>query len=184
MIAPPESGEDGTVAAMAKVDWAAKALARVLVVLGLGTLLCFAAMTIADGLLRFFFASPIDLVRDAGSLVAAFAVACCIPVAIVERSNITIRFLSSFAGPRAGRIADVAAAILVEVVLILMTWQFVVFANQARLTGTATWMLRIPAAPVWAAVAVILGISALLQLVVGVKTLRGDYPDESPESVV
>lgn len=145
---------------MARIDWATKILARALAVLGLGTLLCFAAMTIADGLLRFFFASPIDAVRDAGALVAAFAVACCIPVTIVERSNITIRFLSSLAGPRAGRIADIAAAVLVEAVLILMTWQFLLFANQARLTGTATWMLRIPAAPVWAAVALILWASA------------------------
>ena len=114
---------------MARIDWATKVLARALAVVGLGTLLCFAAMTIADGLLRFFFASPIDAVRDAGALVAAFAVACCIPVTIVERSNITIRFLSSLAGPRAGRIADIAAAVLVEVVLILMTWQFVLFAE-------------------------------------------------------
>ena len=163
---------------MTQIDWATKALARALAVIGLGALLCFAMMTIADGLLRFFFASPIDAVRDAGALVAAFAVACCIPVAIVERSNITIRFLSSVAGPRVGQAADVAAAILVEVVLMLMTWQFVVFANQARVTGSATWMLRIPTAPVWAAVALILAISAVLQIVVGIKTLRGDYRDE------
>ena len=104
-------------------------------------------------------------------------------MAIVERSNITIRFLSSVAGPRVGQIADVAAAILVEIVLILMTWQFVVFANQARASGSATWMLRIPTAPLWAAVALILGISAVLQIVVGVKTLRGDYPDEAPTVV-
>jgi len=165
---------------MTQIDWATKALARALAVIGLGVLLCFAMMTIADGLLRFFFASPIDAVRDVGALVAAFAVACCIPVAIVERSNITIRFLSSVAGPRVGQVADFAAAILVEVVLILMTWQFVVFANQARVSGSATWMLRIPTAPVWAAVALILGISAVLQIVVGIKTLRGDYRDELP----
>ena len=127
---------------MTQIDWATKALARALAVIGLGVLLCFAMMTIADGLLRFFFASPIDAVRDAGALVAAFAVACCIPVAIVERSNITIRFLSSVAGPRVGQVADVAAAILVEVVLILMTWQFVVFANQAR----ASWFGDVDAA--------------------------------------
>jgi TRAP-type C4-dicarboxylate transport system permease small subunit len=163
---------------MTQIDWATKALARALAVIGLGVLLCFAVMTIADGLLRFFFASPIDAVRDAGALVAAFAVACCIPVAIVERSNITIRFLSSIAGPRVGKIVDVASAILVEVVLILMTWQFVVFTNQARVSGSATWMLRIPTAPVWAAVALILGISAVLQIVVGIKTVRGDYRDE------
>jgi TRAP-type C4-dicarboxylate transport system permease small subunit len=167
---------------MILIYWATKALARALAVVGLGALLCFAMMTIVDGLLRFFFASPIDVVRDAGALVAAFAVACCIPVAIVERSNITIRFLSSVAGPRVGQIADVGAAILVEVVLILMTWQFVVFANQARASGSATWMLRIPTALVWAAVALIFGISAVLQIAVGIRTLRGDYLDGHPTS--
>jgi TRAP-type C4-dicarboxylate transport system permease small subunit len=163
---------------MTQIDWTTRAVAQGLAVVGLGALLCFAAMTILDGLLRFFFASPIDLVRDAGGLVAAFAVACCIPVAIVERSNITVRFLPSIAGRRVAHIADVAAALLVEVVLILMTWQFVVFANQARASGSATWMLRIPTAPIWAAVALLIGISAALQIVVGIKTLRGDYPDE------
>lgn len=150
-------------------------------VLGLGALLCFAVMTMADGLLRFFFARPIDAVRDVGGLVAAFAVACCIPVAIIERSNITIRFLATVVGARASRIADAVAAVLVEIVLILMTWQFVLFAKQTAATGTATWMLRIPSAPIWGAVAVILGISALLQIVVGIKIARGDYPDGRPD---
>jgi TRAP-type C4-dicarboxylate transport system permease small subunit len=159
------------------IDWASRALARALAALGLGVLLFFAVMTMADGLLRFFFAHPIDAVRDASSLVAAFSVACCLPVAIVERSNITIRFVSAVVGARAGRIADLLAAVLVEIILILMTWQFVLFANQARLTGTATWMLRIPSAPVWAAVALVLAISAVLQIVVGFKILRGYFPD-------
>ena len=167
---------------MGWIDWASNALARALAVIGLGALLCFAVMTMADGLLRFFFASPIDAVRDAGSLVAAFAVACCVPVAIVERSNITIRFLPAVIGPRAGQIADFAAAILVEIILILMTWQFALFAEGARLTGTATWMLRIPTAPVWGTVALILAISAALQFVVAIKTLRGVYLGAPPPS--
>jgi len=160
---------------MAWIDWASTTLARALAFIGLGVLLSFAVMTMADGLLRFFFASPIDVVRDASSLVAAFSVACCIPVAIVERSNITIRFLPTLFGRRAGQVADAAAAVLVEIILILMTWQFVLFAQQAIANGSATWMLRIPTAPVWGAVALILGISALLQAAVAFKTLRGDY---------
>ena len=157
------------------IDVTSKTLARALAVVGLGALLAFAIMTMADGLLRFFFAHPIDVIRDAASLVAAFSVACCIPVAIVERSNITIRFLPTLVGVRAGQVADIAAAILVEIILILMTWQFVLFVKQADASGSATWMLRIPTAPVWAAVAVILGISALLQLGIAFKTVRGDY---------
>jgi TRAP-type C4-dicarboxylate transport system permease small subunit len=169
---------------MSWIDWASRTLARALAVVGLGVLLCFAVMTMADGLLRFFFAHPIDLVRDAGSLVAAFSVACCLPVAIVERSNITIRFLPTLIGVRAGQVADVAAAILVEIILVLMTWQFVLFTEQAGASGSATWMLRIPTAPVWAAVAAVLGVSALLQAAVTLKTLRGDYiADPSPTIV-
>jgi TRAP-type C4-dicarboxylate transport system permease small subunit len=168
---------------MGWIDWASRTLARGLAVLGLGVLLSFAVMTMADGILRFFLASPIDAVRDASSLVAAFSVACCIPVAIVERSNITIRFLPVLFGRRTGQAADAAAAILVEIVLILMTWQFVLFARQAVASGSATWMLRIPTAPVWAAVALILGISALLQAAVAFKTLRGDYLAETSPTV-
>src|ERR1700689_2135852 len=138
------AGTAGAVTAMARIDRATKLLAQALVVLGLGAFFCFAVMTMADGLLRFFFARPIDAVRDVGGLVAAFAVACCIPVAIVERSNITIRFLPTLVGTRAGQVADVAAAVLVEIILILMTWQFVLFAEQAAANGSATWMLRIP----------------------------------------
>jgi TRAP-type C4-dicarboxylate transport system permease small subunit len=163
---------------MGWIDWASRTVARALAVVGLGVLRSFAIMTMADGLLRFFFASPIDVVRDASSLVAAFSVACCIPVAIVERSNITIRFLPTLFGPRAGQVADVAAAILVEIVLILMTWQFLLFAQQAIASSSATWMLRIPTAPVWGTVALILGISALLQAAVAFKTFRGDYMAE------
>jgi TRAP-type C4-dicarboxylate transport system permease small subunit len=166
---------------MEAIDRAAKAIARVLAVAGLGTLLCFALMTMADGLLRFFAARPIDAVRDVGGLVAAFAVACCIPVAIVERSNITIRFVSTFIGPRAGRVADVAASLLVILVLMLMTWQFFVFAKQAQATNAATWMLRIPAAPFWWAVTAMLAVSTLLQVNVAVKYLHGDFPDEGSE---
>src|ERR1700735_1666884 len=121
---------------MTRIDLATKALARALAVLGLGVLLCFAAMTILDGLLRFFFANPIDIVRDAANLVAAFAVACCIPVAIVERSNITIRFLPSIFGSRVGQPADIAAAALVGAGPILIAWQGI-------LLSTPGWVSRV-----------------------------------------
>ena len=159
-----------------RIDAAARGLARGLAAIGLGALLIFAATTIADGLLRFFFASPIDAVRDLGGLVAAFAVACCIPLAIIERSSITIRFVTSFVDPRAGCVADIAAAALVEIVLVLMAWRFVLYARQAALDGNSTWMLRIPTAPVWAAVAAMIIVAAAMQLLVLHACVRGATP--------
>ena len=161
------------------LEGAARKLARGLAAVGLGVLLVFAATTIADGLLRFFFAAPIDAVRDLGGLVAAFAVACCIPLAIIERSSITIRFVTSFIGLRAGRVADVAAAVLVEVVLGLMAWRFVLFARQAVLDGNSTWMLRIPTAPVWGAVAAMIVVAALMQLLVVHACIVGVAPERA-----
>jgi hypothetical protein len=160
----------------AHIDAAARRLARGLAAVGLGTLLVFAATTIADGVMRFFLASPIDAVRDLGGLVAAFAVACCIPLAIIDRSSITIRFITGFIGRRAGHVADAAAALLVEIVLVLMAWRFFLFARQSALDGNSTWMLRIPTAPVWGAVAAMIAVAALLQLLVLHACLRGAAP--------
>jgi len=161
---------------IARIENAGRTLARALAAIGLGALLVFAATTIADGLLRFFFAHPIDAVRDLGGLVAAFAVACCIPLTIIERSSITIRFVTGFISQRAGRLADVAAALLVEIVLLLTAWRFAIFAGQAASDGNATWMLRVPTAPVWWAVAAMLAIAAMLQVLVLLGCLRDTPP--------
>ena len=146
---------------MAWIDWASKALARALAVIGLGVLLCFAVMTMADGLLRFFFASPIDAVRDAG----------------VARCRICGRLLHSGSdrrtqqhhhplpvqrrrparrtGRRCRRRDPGRDRLDPDDVAVRRC-----SPSRRGVTGSATWMLRIPTAPVWAAVALILGISA------------------------
>ena len=55
-------------------------LTRALSVVGLVALMALAAMTLADGLARWLANRPIEGVRDAGALIVAVAVACCIPV--------------------------------------------------------------------------------------------------------
>ena len=64
---------------------------RALSVVGLIALMGLAAMTLADGLLRWLANRPIEGVRDLGGLAIAVAIACCIPVGLVERGNIAIR---------------------------------------------------------------------------------------------
>ena len=169
---------------IASADRWARLLARAIAVLGLGLLLCFAVATIADGLLRFLVNSPIDAVRDLGGMIAAVSVACCIPIVMLERGNISIKFVATFIGPRAGRVADMIAAILVEIVLIGMAWQFYRFARQAGLDGTATWMLHVPIAPFWWATDVLLWVSAAMQALVTVEYFIGYTPNHvSPEQL-
>ena len=164
------------------IDRACGVLARACAVLGLGALLVFAATTILDAVLRFFFARPIDAVRDVGGLVAAFAVAACMPAVVWERGNIAIRFIEGLIGPRASRAADLFADALTLLVLGLMAWRFAVFAGQAARDSAATWMLRVPTAPAWWAVAGFLALAALLQARVAWLRLAGAPAGGAPEA--
>ena len=133
---------------------------------GLIALMLLAAMTLADGTLRWLANRPIEGVRDVGAAIIAVAVSCCFPAGLMERAHITIRVAGSVLGSRAGLVLDALAAIAVWGVTIAMAWQFTVFAGKIAHAGETTWVLKIPTAPFWYTVAVILWIAALVQMIV------------------
>src|SRR5256885_10672665 len=89
---------------------------RALSVVGLIALMGLAAMTLTDGLLRWLANRPIEGVRDLGGLAIAVAIACCIPVGLIERGNIAIR-LGGTLHPMVGKLLDAIAAVAVCAVL-------------------------------------------------------------------
>lgn len=150
---------------LARLERVALVGTRALSVLGLVALMILAFITLANGLLRWLINQPIAGVVDVGALAIAIAVSCCIPVAMMERSNITFRLVSS-ANPAVGRIFDVIADILVAIVLVLMAWQFWVYAGELAATGERTYVLKLPAAPFWYVCDAIIWIAAAVQCVV------------------
>src|SRR5258708_12522411 len=96
---------------------------RALSVVGLIALMGLATMTLADGLLRWLASRPIEGVRDLGALAIAVAIACCIPVGLMERGTIAIR-LGALLHPRVGELLDAMAALIVCFVLPLPAWPF------------------------------------------------------------
>lgn len=142
------------------------AATRALSVAGLAALLALAAMTLADGLMRWLANRPIEGVRDAGALIVAVAVTCCIPVALMERANIAIRVASSVFGARVGRALDALAAAAVWLVVGALAWQFTVYAGKLARANETTWILKLPVAPFWYAVAGILWLAVLVQAIV------------------
>lgn len=133
---------------------------------GLVALMFLAVMTLADGLARWLANQPIEGVRDIGAVAIALAVTCCIPVGLMERSNITIRFIESVMGARVARVFDAFAAVAVAVVVAAMAWQFAAFAGKIARANETTWILKIPTAPFWYGVSAILGCAVLVQLIV------------------
>jgi TRAP-type transport system small permease protein len=150
---------------ISRLERVALASTRALSVLGLLALMVLAFITLANGLLRWLVNQPIAGVVDVGALAIAIAVSCCMPVALMERSHIAFRLVSSIS-PALGRVCDVIADVAVAAVLIGMAWQFWVYAGELVLSGERTYVLKIPAAPFWYAADVILWIAVAVQLVV------------------
>jgi TRAP-type C4-dicarboxylate transport system permease small subunit len=127
-----------------------------------------ATMTLTDGLLRWLANRPIEGVRDLGGLAIAVAIACCLPVALMERANIAIR-LGSLLNARLGRTLDALAAILVCALLAAAAWQFWIYAAKLARAKETTFVLQIPVAPFWFGVDVILWCAVVVQAIVAVR---------------
>jgi TRAP-type C4-dicarboxylate transport system permease small subunit len=158
-------------------------LCRVLAVFGLGTLLVLAFFTLLDGLLRFTISRPIDLVREVSDLIAAIAVACCLPISLLQRSNIALRALNRIGPQFLVRLINVAADLLVFVVMVGIAWQFFLFAQKTGQAGDVTWLMNLPKAPFWFAVSSILAFGAIVQLYVLSETFVGRGPTTRIEGV-
>jgi TRAP-type C4-dicarboxylate transport system permease small subunit len=158
-------------------------LCSVLALFGLGTLLVLAFFTLLDGLLRFAINRPIDLVREVSDLVAAIAVACCLPISLLQRSNITLRALNRLPSQILVRLINVAADLLVLVVVAAIAWQFFLFAQKTGQAGDVTWLMNLPKAPCWFAVSGILAIAAIVQFHVLAETCAGRAPKSRIEGV-
>jgi TRAP-type C4-dicarboxylate transport system permease small subunit len=150
---------------LARLEHTGLLVTRALSVAGLIALMVLAVLTLIDGLARWLLNQPIDGVRDIGGVAIALAVSCCIPVGLMERGNITIRFVESFR-LRMGKVFDAFAALAVAAVVTAMAWQFTLFAGKMARAGETTWVLKIPTAPFWYGVAAIFWLSVVVQCIV------------------
>jgi TRAP-type C4-dicarboxylate transport system permease small subunit len=151
---------------LARLERLTKAAAQTLAAIGLSGLMLYALSTLADGTLRSLANHPLEWVRDLGGLVCAVAVACCFPLAFLERANITIRFAAILLGRRASRVLDALASVAVETAVVLIAWRLFQYALQVRAAHDVTFMLAVRIGPFWIAAAALMGVTALVQAVV------------------
>lgn len=149
-----------------RLEWLGLRSTRALSAIGLTALMSLAVLTLADGLLRWLANAPIDGARDLGGLAIAIAVTCCVPVGLMERSNITIRFIEGLAGKTVSNVFDVLASIAVGVVMVVIAWQFWLYAGKLARAHETTWVLQVPVAPYWYVVAAIFWIAVAVQAIV------------------
>lgn len=138
--------------------------AKALSVVGLGGLCLLAAMTLADGVGRWLFGASIEGVRDIGGLVIAVAVACCLPMGLIERGHISVEIFAK-RSPTMSRAANALASVIVLGVSFAMAWQLQSYAAKLAEARETTWVLQIAVAPFWLAVAAVLWFAVLVQAV-------------------
>jgi TRAP-type C4-dicarboxylate transport system permease small subunit len=158
--------------------------ATALAVAGLTLLLIWAVFTLFDGLLRALANTPLDFVREIGDLVAAICGACCLPIALLHRSNITLRVFEKVLPSSAARAVDALADILIALVMIGMAWQFFLFAEKAARAHDVTWLLNVPNAPFWFVVDAILWVAVAVQVFVFLEGVCGMRVARSEESAL
>ncbi len=150
---------------LTRLERTALGATRALSVVGLAALMVLACLTLANGLLRWLINQPIAGVVDLGALAIALAVSCCLPVALIERTHVTFRVVATLS-PRLGRLFDLAAAIAVEAVLVLMALQFSSYAAGLVQSGETTYVLKWPTAPFWYGVDAVLWCAVIVQAIV------------------
>ena len=149
-----------------RIERATLKATQALAAVGLGMMVFYAVMTLADGTLRSLANYPIDAVRDIGGLVCAVAVTCCFPLAFLQKANIAIKFGALFLGKRISQALDVLAAIAVEVAVLLIAWRLFVYALQDIAAHDVTFMLAVPIGPFWLVVAMLIASTAVVQAIV------------------
>lgn len=158
--------------------------ASFLAVAGLTLLLVLATFTLFDGLLRALANYPLDFVREIGDLVAAVCGACCLPIALLYRSNITLRIFENMLPPAGARLVDAAADLLIAVVMVGMAWQFFLFSEKTARANDVTWLMNVPKAPFWFVVDAVLWVAAAVQIFVFLKVIIGAPVERSEESAL
>lgn len=167
---------------MRLVEKIVTAAANFFAVAGPAILLVLAVFTLFDGLLRALANYPLDFVREIGDLVAAICGACCLPIVLLYRNNITLRIFEKVLPPNGVRIFDVFASLLIEIVMIAMAWEFFQFSIKTMNANDVTWLLNVPKAPFWFVVDAVLWVAVAVQTFVLIQDIVGRRSAPSEEA--
>jgi TRAP-type C4-dicarboxylate transport system permease small subunit len=163
------------------VERAAWIASRALALAGLGVLLAFAVATLLDGLLRHLINQPIEFVRDSGGLVVAVSVVACFPLAMLSRSNISIKFIDLAIPDWGARLLNAIASFLVWLTFLVMAIEFLWFARDLDRSNDVTVMLNIAKAPFWYVADVMLWVTVAAQTLIVITDIARCFTGEGSE---
>ena len=85
--------------------------------------------------------------------------------------------------PSGVRVIDTLAALVIEIVMVGMAWQFYLFGIKTMRANDVTWLLSWPKAPFWFIVDGILWVAVAVQTFALIEEVIGARERREPESV-
>jgi TRAP-type C4-dicarboxylate transport system permease small subunit len=134
-----------------------KRLAVLIAAIGLFALTVLAIVTMLDIAGRELFRVPISGFSDIADMIVVFAAASCLPISLIERHHVSVRFLGKL-NWRLREVLDLLGHTLMLAVFVLMCWQVAVYALDVYRSGQTTWLIRIPVWPLWFATAFVIAV--------------------------
>ena len=122
-------------------------------------------LTVADVVLRSFFAAPIRGMLELIELGLACTIFIALPAVFLRREHLVVDVIDHFARPRAVRFLDRLGALVCLGVLAVMAWQMWPLAQTMVEFGDVTSDLSIPRMYYWIPVLLGVGVSALVTVV-------------------
>ena len=138
-------------------------LTRPVAFIGVLGMLIAAGITVADVLMRWLASTAITALNEITAMVFAVAVSACIPAGLAGGVNLKVDILARWLTPGGGGLDALGGVLLLF--FPVLTWRIAVFAGSLAEQGRTTLILA-GMAPFMSAVALLLGIGTLVQVVV------------------
>ena len=146
-------------------------ITRPIAFIGVLGMLTIACITVFDVLWRWLFKGGVTGLTEVVAMVFAVAVAACIPSGVARRVNLRIDILSHWITGRLEAWMNVVGAGLLCLFYSLLMGRIFIYADSLADQARTTTLLLWPMAPFMYAVAVLLGVASIVQVVVFMNTL-------------
>lgn len=153
---------------------------RTLALVAFCGLLLLAVMTALDVVSRWLLSVPLHGVNDVSAVMLAVIITACLPANLAQRQNITVEFLGNHLGGRGAAALNAFGSFATLAFVSLMSWRFVLYAQELSASGQTTWVLRLPVAPAWWLATGFLFLSVPAQLMVLVFDLKSAFGGKAP----
>ena len=139
---------------------------------GVAGLFLVCAVTLFDALARSFFGSPLYGLSDVLELTTPAIVASCFPLALLNKQNITIRFLGRALPGRLGLSVELFGQLAALIVLTGICIELASYTVGLVKANQVTWLLRMPIWPTWILSTALIAVCVPIQFITVLESLR------------